>query len=54
MFAMSIGGCFFNFILGGCCLLYFVFKIIGSVDDDGEIKKTANAGIASWIQRWLK
>ena len=35
-------------------LFYLAFKMIGIVDDDGQIKKTSNEGIASWIEKKLK
>jgi hypothetical protein len=29
-------------------------KLLRVVDDDGEIKKTANNGLAAWIERMFK
>ena len=53
-FASSIGEHFFGVVLAMVVLLAFAFKMIAAVDDDGEIKKTANLGLAAWIARWLK
>jgi hypothetical protein len=35
-------------------LLFCLFKLLGSVDDDGEIKDTASKGLAAWFERWVK
>ncbi len=54
LFAATLGEHCFNLMLAMCLLLAFVVKILTAIDDDGEIKKKANEGIASWITRWLK
>jgi hypothetical protein len=54
LFATTMGEHFFHLMLAMWLLLFFVFKIITAIDDDGAIKKTANEGIAAWITRWLK
>ena len=54
LFATTLGEHFFNLMLAMFLLLFFAFKILTALDDDGEIKKTASQGLASWITRWLK
>lgn len=53
-FGESIGEYLWFTFLAGCVLLFVAVKIIAVIDDDGEIKKTANEGLAAWITRWLK
>jgi len=54
LFATTIGEHFFNVMLAVIVLLVFAVKILAAVDDDGEVKKTANEGLAAWIGRWFK
>jgi hypothetical protein len=54
LFATTLGEHCFNLMLAMFLLLFFAFKILTVLDDDGEIKKKANEGIAAWITRWLK
>ncbi len=54
LFATTLGEHLFNLMFALFLLLFFVVKILTALDDDGEIKKTASQGVASWITRWLK
>jgi hypothetical protein len=54
LFATTLGEHFFNLMLAMFLLVAFAVKILTTIDDDGEIKKKANEGLAAWITRWLK
>ncbi len=54
MFATTIGDHAIEVFFAMCALVYIVSRIATTVDDDGQIKKTVNEGIASWIRRLLK
>lgn len=54
MFAMTFGEHVFWTFCAVCALLAFAVKLIGAIDDDGEVKKAANEGIAGWIRRLFK
>lgn len=44
----------FNLALTIFLLLFCLIKLLGSIDDDGEIKNSASKGLAAWIERWMK
>ncbi len=54
LIATTLGEHFVNLMLAMFLLLFFIFTILTAIDDDGEIKKKANEGLAAWITRWLK
>lgn len=54
LLAASLGEHAFYVLLAAFALVWLAFKAITIVDDDGEVKKTANEGLAEWIRRWLK
>lgn len=43
-----------DLMIGGGILVYFVVKVVGAVDGDGEIKKTTSEGIIACINRLFK
>jgi hypothetical protein len=48
---MSFGDFFVDGILMACLMVFAFYKIFGTIDHDGEIKKTANKGIATWLDK---
>ena len=54
LFATTIGEHAFYVFLAMCALVWIAFKVVVIADDDGEVRKTANDGLAAWIRRWLK
>lgn len=54
LLATSMGEHAFYVLLAAFALVWIAFKAIAIVDDGGEVKKTANEGLAAWIRRWLK
>jgi hypothetical protein len=54
MFSTTIGEHLWLAFLAAWVLLFVVIKIVSVIDADGEIKKTANQGLAEWIKRRLK
>jgi hypothetical protein len=54
LLATSVQEIAFNLVLTIFLLLFCVIKLLGSIDDDGEITKTAKKGLAGWIERWMK
>jgi hypothetical protein len=43
-----------NLMIAGGLLMFFVVKVVGAVDQGGEIKKTAADGFVGCIQRLFK
>jgi hypothetical protein len=54
MFAATIGDHAIEVFFAICALVYIARRITTAVDDDGQVKKTLNEGIASCIRRMLK
>ena len=54
LFATTFGDHLFGSVVFGMIFLGWLFKTISSIDDDGEVKETANEGITRLIGRWLK
>ncbi len=48
------GNWFIDLMIGGGLLMYFVVKVVGAVDSDGEIKKTTSEGIIACINRLFR
>jgi len=49
-----LGDLLINLMIGCLILLYFLAKIVRTVDDDGEMGKTTSKGVASLIERLFK
>jgi hypothetical protein len=43
-----------NLMIAGGLLVFFFVKVVGAVDQGGEIKKTATDGFVGCIQRLFK
>ena len=50
----SIGGYLCQVSVMGVLLIYAVVKIAGSIDDGGEVKKTAKDGFAECFRKLFK
>jgi hypothetical protein len=48
------GNWLIDLMIGGGILVYFVVKVVGTVDGDGEIGKTTSEGIIACISRLFK
>ncbi len=54
LFATSLGEHAVMLLLAVSALLWLIGKAITMIDDDGEVRKKANEGLADWIPRWFK
>jgi hypothetical protein len=54
MFATSIGEHALGVLFAMAVLMYFAFKLLTTIDDDGEIRKTAKAGFAQRFSKLFK
>jgi hypothetical protein len=54
LFAATIGEHALGAFFAAWALVLIAIRFIRSVDDDGEVQKTANEGLAGWIQGWFK
>lgn len=41
-------------LLAVSALVWLIGKAVVIIDDDGEVRKKANEGLAEWIGRWFK
>jgi hypothetical protein len=51
LFATTIGEHAIWVFFAAWALVLIAIKIIGTIDDDGQVKKTANERLAEWIRR---
>jgi hypothetical protein len=54
LFASTLGEHFVFGVLSVFVVVALVIKTIASIDNDGEIKKTASERVAAMIERWTK
>ncbi len=54
LFASTLGEHFAFGMLSVLAVAVMIIKAIGSIDNDGEIKKTASERVAAMIERWTK
>jgi hypothetical protein len=54
LFASTLGELFTFGLLSGFVMVALIIKTIASIDNDGEIKKTASERVATMIERWTK
>ncbi len=53
-FADSFGQYLWFMFITVWLFVLLAIKLLRTVDDDGEIKKTANNGLAAWIEQLFK
>ncbi len=54
LFASTLGEYLTFGVLSGFVMVALIIKTIVSIDNDGEIKKTASERVAAMIERWTK
>jgi hypothetical protein len=54
LFASTLGEHFTFAVLSAFVMVALIIKTIVSIDNDGEIKKTASERLAAMIERWTK
>jgi hypothetical protein len=54
LFASTLGEHFVFGVLSAFVMAALIIRAIGSIDNDGEIKKTASERVATMIERWTK
>lgn len=40
-----------NCLIIGGLMMFAIYKIFGTIDDDGQIKKTAKDGVIAWLRK---
>ena len=52
--AESFGGFLCSMVVVVWLFTYMAIRLIRTIDDDGEVSKTANNGLAAWIEKMCK